>query len=132
MSTVSVSDVSSKSGRSDSVLRVDLREQSATGRRPPAARSDEVRRGDHADHREPNWTKSVTSTPHSPDTDAKSTHAVPADDERLDVGPAEHHVGDLDGGEVHRRHDHDVEEEAEVHGAESAHERAGRPEYRSS
>jgi len=36
--------------------------------------------------------------------------------------PAEHHAGDLGRGKIHRRHDHHVEEHAEVDRAEPAQE----------
>ena len=37
-------------------------------------------------------------------------------------GPAEDDVADLGGGQIHGRHDDAVEEEAEIDGAETAHE----------
>ena len=72
----------------------------------------------------PNWIMSVTSTPHSPDVRQRRRYHR-ADQQRLPHRPAEHDVGDLGGGQVHRRHDHAVEEEPEIDGAEPAHPRGG-------
>jgi len=47
--------------------------------------------------------------------------------QRLLHGPAKHDVGDLRRSEVYRRHDHAVEEQAEVDRAEAADERRGFP-----
>ena len=49
-----------------------------------------------------------------------------ADEQRLPDRPAEQHVRDLGGRQIHRRHDDDVEEQPEVDRAEPAHPRRGR------
>jgi hypothetical protein len=69
----------------------------------------------------PNWMKSVTSTPQSPEVAAKKI-LKGADDQGGGQRPAEQDAGDLGGGEVHRGHDHAVEEQAEINGSETADE----------
>ncbi len=46
--------------------------------------------------------------------------------QRLPHRPAKQHVGNLRGGEIHRGHDHDVEEQPEIDGAKRAHGGGGR------
>src|SRR5690349_15572606 len=76
-STVTVSVVSLKSGRSDSVLGSIL---VSNDDRPPTAGwcSDTIAAPITPTIASTNCTRSVASTPQSPETEANSTHAVPA------------------------------------------------------
>ncbi len=82
-----------------------------------------VRRGERAGHRDAELDE--IGDEHAPESGRGREGDVDhgADGQRLPHRPAQHHVGDLHGGEVHRRHDHQVEKEAEVQRAKSAHER---------
>ena len=68
-----------------------------------------------------NWIMSMTSTPHSPECAANTTFSTPTAEQRLPALEAEEHRRDLARREVHRGHDHAVEEQPEVHRAKPAH-----------
>ena len=70
-----------------------------------------------------NWIKSVTSTPHSPDTEAKKIVITAQTTSVRSIGQPSSTLAIFDGGEVHRRHDDAVEEQSEVDRAEAAQER---------
>src|SRR5690349_7487247 len=76
-STVTVSVLSLKSGRSDSVFGSILVRSDDS---PPTAGwwSDTIAAPITPTIASTNWTRSVANTPHKPETDANRTHAVPA------------------------------------------------------
>ncbi len=64
---------------------------------------------------------------HAPQSGVRREHDVQQSDseQRLPAVEAEEDGGDLYGRQIHGGHDHAVEEEAQVYGAESAHRRGG-------
>ena len=72
-----------------------------------------------------NWIMSMTSTPHSPECAAKTTFSTPTISSVCHRVEPEQNRRDLARGEVHRGHDHAVEEQAEVHRAEPADDAGG-------
>ena len=56
----------------------------------------------------------MTSTPHSPECAANTTFSTPTNSSVCQRWQAEQDAGDLAGGQVHRGHDHAVEEQPQV------------------
>ena len=67
----------------------------------------------------------MTSTPHRPGVRRKDDVQDADERERLPSIEAEQNAGNLARRQIHRRHDHAVEEQAEIHRAEAAHDRRG-------
>src|ERR1022692_909122 len=83
-----------------------------------------------------NWSISMTSTPQRPECAANTTFSRPTASSvcqrskpnstaAIFTVETEQHGGDLHGGEVDGGHDHAVEEETEIDGAEAAHGAGG-------